>query len=112
MRNHYTNRTCGISLPNDKKGRRPNEEIDITIGVFFDGTGNNKYNIYFNQQAKKQYRKNYASYKGSFTNVALLWEMYNTSNPYTERVYIESSGTAPPKRGSQVADAMLRAKGK
>lgn len=57
MKEIYTNRKCGIELPDKNPNKRPNDSIDITIGVFFDGTGNNKYNVYFNQRAKEQFKK-------------------------------------------------------
>ena len=57
MKEIYTNRKCGIELPDKNPNKRPNDSIDITIGVFFDGTGNNKYNVYFNQRAKEQFKR-------------------------------------------------------
>ncbi|PJI24129.1 hypothetical protein CTM59_08245 [Prevotella intermedia] len=105
MKNSYTNSICGVGLPNKSSSNRNQvKSIDITIGVFFDGTGNNKYNIYFNQKVKDKYKIDSDSYKGSYTNVALLWDMYHKSNTYTDKVYIEGPGTAPPKRGSQFSD--------
>ena len=52
MKGHYTNSICGVELPTMRSNKKRSEYIDITIGVFFDGTENNKYNIYFNQKAK------------------------------------------------------------
>ena len=77
MKGQYTNSICGVGLPSTQSNKKPNEYIDITIGVFFDGTGNNKYNIYFNQKVKDKYKIDSDSYKGSYTNVALLWDMYH-----------------------------------
>lgn len=62
MKEIYTNRKCGIELPDKNPNKRPNDSIDITIGVFFDGTGNNKYNVYFNQRAKEEFKKGYEAY--------------------------------------------------
>ncbi|ATV31896.1 hypothetical protein [Prevotella intermedia] len=104
MKGQYTNSICGVGLPSTQSNKKPNEYIDITIGVFFDGTGNNKYNIYFNQKVKDKYKIDSDSYKGSYTNVALLWDMYHKNNVYTDKVYIEGPGTAPPRRGSQFSD--------
>ena len=47
-------------------------KISITMGVFFDGTKNNKYNI-------DHWENIDDSYQGSYTNVASLWDMYETS---------------------------------
>ena len=122
MKEIYTNRKCGIELPDKNPNKRPNDSIDITIGVFFDGTGNNKYNVYFNQRAKEQFKKGYEaymdkkgqkkykpskgydSYKSGYSNVAILWEMYDTSIPYQEKVYIEGPGTEAPVGGSRYFD--------
>lgn len=42
----YTDRVCGIGLPEDEKMPFvPKDKINITIAIFFDGTRNNKYNI-------------------------------------------------------------------
>ena len=38
-----TNRLCVVGLPKEKTKTEEKKVIDITIGVFFDGTGNNKY---------------------------------------------------------------------
>ena len=40
----YTDVICGIGLPKDESPA-PKGKIDLTIGVFFDGTCNNKFNI-------------------------------------------------------------------
>ncbi|MGS0528325.1 hypothetical protein ACU8V7_27070 [Zobellia nedashkovskayae] len=110
------------------------ESIDVTIGVFFDGTGNNKYNTEareLNQDRKERKlspdeskkaddsRKwNYSailttdiveiiknkglkkekdgSYENDFSNVARLYELYNTESTEKDKnasVYIEGIGT-------------------
>ena len=71
MVNGYTNRICGIDLPPKKKTYRI-RKVNITMGVFFDGTKNNKYNI-------DHWENIDDSYQGSYTNVASLWDMYETS---------------------------------
>ena len=45
MKGHYTNSICGVGLPSMRSNKKRSEYVDITIGVFFDGTDNNKYNI-------------------------------------------------------------------
>ena len=92
--NEYTNRKCKVGLPSDnKKKRTPQEKINITMGIFFDGTKNNKYNI-------DHWENIDDSYQGSYTNVASLWDMYETSlkdpNKLIDKVYIEGPGTESP----------------
>lgn len=57
---NYSNRVCTVDTYEEEKNE--SKTIDITIGVFFDGTGNNKYNVYFNQRAKEQFKKGYEAY--------------------------------------------------
>ena len=80
MVNGYTNRICGVGLPPTS----PTEEIkkvNITMGVFFDGTKNNKYNIDFGDNIKKGWRyltskvKTTDSYESSYSNVAKLCDV-------------------------------------
>lgn len=119
---NYSNRACTVDTYEEEKNE--SKTIDITIGVFFDGTGNNKYNVYFNQRAKEQFKKGYEayidkkgqkkykpskgydSYKSGYSNVAILWEMYDTSIPYQEKVYIEGPGTKAPVGG--VATSLMK----
>ena len=92
--NEYTNRQSKAGLPS--KSSPPSKEkrkISITMGVFFDGTKNNKYNI-------DHWENIDDSYQGSYTNVASLWDMYETSlknpNRLIDKVYIKGPGTASP----------------
>ena len=113
MKGHYTNSICGVGLPSTQSNKKPNEYIDITIGVFFNGTGNNKYNIEYNKGTKYADRKGvyngekqkkeegYDSYNQEFTNVVHLWNIYNAYNPYMIKLYVEGPGTAPPKENKQ-----------
>lgn len=88
----YTDRTCGIGLPkDDKKTPVPKDKIDLTIGVFFDGTANNKYNSGSGKNNDE------ASYIGTWTNVASLWRSYYSQpKELIEKVYLEGSGTVTP----------------
>ncbi|MBF0578067.1 T6SS phospholipase effector Tle1-like catalytic domain-containing protein [Dysgonomonas sp. GY617] len=90
---------------------RAKETLSVTIGVFFDGTSNNKKNIGIResydtnknslskkeQEAYEKYGKDKgSSYKGGFTNVVKLQEIYRTSTkqaPFIDSVYIEGIGT-------------------
>lgn len=93
----YTNRICGVgdSKDDEKKGQKL--IVDFTIGIFFDGTCNNKYNFQYARDAHKDFDKdNYGSYHGSFTNVAQMWFLYDASGEYTKKIYVEGPGTAKP----------------
>lgn len=86
----YTDRTCGIGLPEDDQSMEEIKVIDLTIGVFFDGTANNKYN-------SGSGKKSGGSYNGSWTNVAQLWNgYYNKTEDLVEKVYLEGIGTVTP----------------
>lgn len=101
MSNDFSNRKCTIGTHFEQK-RISSKRIDITIGVFFDGTGNNKYNYQYARDVNKNlYKEDNSSYYGSFTNVAQLWFLYDTNNQYTEKVYIEGPGTVAPVRAKE-----------
>jgi len=80
-------------------GYQPTEEdlsvIDVTLGIFFDGTLNNKNNSEEqrnNTEAFQKYgqaKKEDTSYYNDWSNVARLWEGYDAST----RIYIEGIGT-------------------
>lgn len=94
----YTDR-CVQNEPiqEDKVPDNSNKTLSITIGIFFDGTRNNKYNIdYYNSLESKKQRKFKSSYRGSKTNVAKLFELYDPQENMFP-IYIEGIGTAPPK---------------
>jgi hypothetical protein len=85
----YTNVICGIGLPDDDKAIEEVKCVDITIGVFFDGTCNNKYNI-------DSGKKREGSYLGTYTNVAHLWNEYVPKGSFDSKVYIEGIATNTP----------------
>jgi hypothetical protein len=87
----YTNRICTVNSYQEKN--KESKTIDLTIGIFFDGTCNNKYNIDWG--AKKKVIDD--SYSGTYTNVVLLWEAYKLNNINIEKIYIEGPGTYSPK---------------
>ena len=96
-----TNRLCVVGLPKEKTKTEEKKVIDITIGVFFDGTGNNKYNFQYARDngiaiSAKDSKGDKSSYVGSFTNVSQMWFLYNHNKPYTAKVYIEGPGTGLP----------------
>lgn len=84
----YTDRKCVIGVPDENT-----EEviaIDVTIGVFFDGTANNKYN-------SGSDKNNDDSYTGSWTNVVKLWDGYNVEiEEIIDKIYLEGIGTKTP----------------
>ncbi len=74
----------------DYKVARASRAIDITIGVFFDGTGNNKENVSARLQNSQSYQnhRDDNSYTGEYSNVAKLWSAYDNFT-----LYIDGIGT-------------------
>ncbi len=74
----------------DYKIARASRAIDITVGVFFDGTGNNKENVSARLQNSQSYQnhRDDNSYTGQYTNVAKLWNSYDNFS-----LYIDGIGT-------------------
>lgn len=107
MANGYTNRICEVGLP-PMTPTKETRKVNITMGIFFDGTKNNKYNIDFGDNIKKGWRyltskvKTTESYESSYSNVAKLWDMYYVNNKVNAdsiaKVYIEGPGTSSPER--------------
>lgn len=82
------------------------EVIDITIGVFFDGTLNNKNNTEERKNNSTAFTKNgkddqASSYYNDWSNVARLWEFYNETN----KLYIEGIGTDDKEEDSTMGFA-------
>ena len=78
----------------------PLDVVNITLGIFFDGTLNNKTNTdarrgILESEGKKAHKKHggdsdeNTSYNNDWSNVARLWENYNKSNS----IYVEGIGT-------------------
>ncbi|WP_299253308.1 PAAR-like protein [uncultured Cytophaga sp.] len=69
------------------------EYIDLNLGVFFDGTRNNKTNTEQREANTEVFQENSSdktnSYYNSYSNVARLWDFYDK----THSVYIEGIGT-------------------
>lgn len=125
----YTNVICGYELPDESTPPTPSDKIDLTIGVFFDGTCNNKYNLNneenlrMNPEMKSRFlidskkvtipqdKDKNKSYFGTFSNVAELFEAYDeksTSN--TSKVYVEGIGTVEPvtdEAGKRISSGAL-----
>lgn len=95
----YTDRTCGCELPPESSPNdRTDDTIDLTLGVFFDGTANNKYNFdsKLGETNPGKYKKQ-DSYYGAYSNVANLWTMYDDEVSLVGKVYVEGIGTYEPK---------------
>lgn len=104
MGNGYTNRTCSVGLPpDDKPKQKPQDKIDIIIGVFFDGTKNNKYNVFYGKKhpqkvAEWKEEESHDSYGSEYTNVVHLWNAYPKNRAiFIDKVYIEGVGSAEPE---------------
>ncbi len=86
----FSNRLCVVGLPSsDNKAEEAT--IDLTIGVSFDGTLNNKYNTKWASTESID-----DSYRNAYTNVVKLWRYYNCNNKDSFKVYIEGPGTVSP----------------
>lgn len=88
----YTNRLCVVGTDKSEVGEN-NEPIDLTVGVFFDGTLNSKYNTKWRFVKGEDIDD---SYKNDYTNVVKLWRGYKSDNITTYKVYIEGPGTVSP----------------
>lgn len=69
----------------------------ISVGIFFDGTGNNGVNALSSDKPLN----NNESYHGAFTNI---YKLYRSFNGY-EKIYIEGIGTVTGKEDSNFAMA-------
>lgn len=92
----------GVVYGEPKKGVTKDDLVNITVGMFFDGTGNNRKNIdYASDKKSSNYYKSVGwkfkwqdntSYKNDRTNVDNLEKMYKQETLYFS-VYIEGIGT-------------------
>jgi hypothetical protein len=71
----------------------PVESDNILLGVFMDGTGNNKNNTDARRNNSASFKQNGqdadSSYNNAYSNVARLWEFYEPA----KRIYIDGIGT-------------------
>lgn len=83
------------------------EVLDITLGIFFDGTLNNKTNTIERRDKTPDYKKNGGSptdnnsYNNDWSNVARLWDHYDKSSG----IYIEGIGTEDKEEDSMLGYA-------
>ena len=80
MKEYKATRKCLVK-PERKDSNKKYTYIDVVIGVFFDGTNNNKYNIAYGKDkshAKEvkewQKKETHDSYTSDYTNIKHLWE--------------------------------------
>ena len=85
--------------------------IKVHLGIFFDGTNNNKFNIAeYSQRDRRWYKQPISklkwklndSYKRGYTNVAKLFEAYDDTkvdkNEFFKKIYVEGIATAPRRK--------------
>jgi hypothetical protein len=83
------------------------EVLDITLGMFFDGTLNNKTNTIETRNKTADYKKNGGSptdnnsYNNDWSNVARLWDNYDKNFG----IYIEGIGTEDKEEDSMLGYA-------
>lgn len=86
--------------PEKTKKSTTSESKSITIGVFFDGTCNNSYNVAARIADNKAYHdydgnvKKETSYDNAPSNVERLWNYYTEEINLRYRIYIEGAGTS------------------
>ena len=103
----------GMQVVQNNKLQKPPvdqvKKIKIHLGVFFDGTKNNKFNIteynkrdhskwWIQEPVKRTKWTLNDSYKREFTNVAKLFEVYDIDKKEEiiyKRIYVEGIATAP-----------------
>lgn len=73
----------------------------FTVHIFFDGTGNNRFNTKIYRENKKNAPKGSVSYENYYSNVALLF-MAMQETPTVRKIYIEGAGTNKGKKDSEV----------
>lgn len=77
----------------------PKGDLDIVIGIFFDGTLNNKTNTEQRRDNTGTYKKyggdagDNTSYQNDWSNVARLWDCYD----FEKAIYVEGIGTLDKK---------------
>lgn len=102
----YSKRKVVVKAKNNKTTSK-SSNIIITVGVFFDGTLNNRFNYKLykwttNKKEKKKIGKLGDSYQNTYSNVAQLWASYDISKIRNHvKVYIEGPGTWGGKRVGQ-----------
>lgn len=72
----------------------------ISVGLFFDGTGNNA----INANSPEKPPKNNESYYGNMTNIYKLFQLFNGE----EKLYIEGIGTATAREDNDFAMATCK----
>ncbi|WP_282630352.1 phospholipase effector Tle1 domain-containing protein [Empedobacter sedimenti] len=79
----------------------PNDTIDVSLNVFFDGTSNNKTNtesrLTNNTEYNKKSNKDDDSYMNDFTNIARGYDAIDPNADKQAVVYIEGIGTVDGK---------------
>ena len=102
----YSKRKVVVKAKNNKTTSK-SSNIIITVGVFFDGTLNNRFNYKLykwttNKKEKEKIGKLGDSYQNTYSNVAQLWASYDISKIRNHvKVYIEGPGTWGGKRVGQ-----------
>jgi hypothetical protein len=94
-----------------EKKQKTSQGLNVTIGVFFDGTMNNKTNIHEKEIQSKSYKdtvgwiskKGDDSYESDYSNVARLVKYYTNKDTIIDKqfsIYIEGIGTIDKGRDS------------
>ena len=92
---------CDLKHGNYTSNEKTEETEDLRLGIFFDGTLNNKNNTLArtnNLEYFRKYGKKDSSYMNDLSNIARLWEYYELD----KRIYVEGIGTEDYKTDSTI----------
>ncbi|WP_205942341.1 DUF2235 domain-containing protein [Pedobacter sp. SYP-B3415] len=95
-----------VQLGNYTPRQNPVEYIDVSAGMFFDGTKNNKTNTNERRANTAAYRAHgtdpASSYQNDWSNVARLWDTFDKS----KSIYIEGIGTQDKQGDATIGYAL------
>ncbi|PAM91703.1 hypothetical protein B4N84_27215 [Flavobacterium sp. IR1] len=99
------------SHPDDKMDNK----VELTLNLFFDGTGNNKTNIEAREKNTTPYHRNSNkkddSYTANYTNVARMYDAVSKKAPKQLNIYIEGVGTADLKSDDKLPKGIAQSVG-
>lgn len=79
----------------------------LTVHVFFDGTGNNRFNTASHRENPKNSPKGSVSYENYYSNIALLFMAMQEFDD-VKKLYIQGSGTEKGKKDDSIGLGLAR----
>ncbi|MGL4666948.1 MAG: phospholipase effector Tle1 domain-containing protein [Saezia sp.] len=84
----------GEGIGNDTIDSQVDIELkELTVNVFFDGTGNNMFNTKARLDKEHNHLSGQTSYENFYSNIALLYQGAEKSGESMASIYIEGAGT-------------------